>query len=244
MTKRRTGPPLYELIHTRPERSERHDAPPPRVEAPASSGRRKGASSRVAPGRMLSTPAGYAFVACAIAVGLIAGAFMVGYRSAENAVRAEFEAAWLSRVESDRPDDPLMAVSPGAIADDSLDRSSVAPTQTSRSNRPMSSEDPGGWGPIQSDPRQPGRMYFVLMETRQDGAIRLARFLREEGLEAYVVPIKDKSIVRVITLPALATSSQQNPMVADLKRKIEQAGLRWQLSGEHDNLSGAYIRTY
>lgn len=264
MSKRRSGPPLYELIQSRTQRSstatDQSAATARGSDATTSTYARSStasvdvASSSPArwlkPGRALTIPLGYVFVAIALAVGMAFGAYIFGYRSAEQAVRADFEAAWLSRV-NDAPllrDDPLQAMGSSGV----VDRMNTAgghlanqsANRASQSAAASANAATHGWGSVDSDPRQRGSMYFVLMETRKEGALRLANFMRSESLEAYVVPVANSSNWRVITLPALSTSSRQDPTVAELAGKIERAGLKWQLAGGRDNLSGAYIRRY
>jgi hypothetical protein len=101
---------------------------------------------------------------------------------------------------------------------------------------------PDGWGPIESDPRQADLHYFVLAETRPEGAVRLAEFCRERGLEAYVIRRNNSRFRRVIALPGLESRSTESPAYRGLSQEVLRVGLEWKsrYPGESD-LSDSYL---
>ena len=98
------------------------------------------------------------------------------------------------------------------------------------------------WGPVDADPRQEGRFYLVLAETRPEGALRLARFCREEGLEAYVVQGHNARLRQVIVLPGFPSSSTSDPDYLRLRQEVIRVGRGWNAMypGESD-LRDAYL---
>jgi hypothetical protein len=166
-------------------------------------------------------PSGYLLVAAAVATLLVAGAYMLGYdrgRLVERAILLEDPEAFLAPV-SDTP--------AGMQVRDPLDQPRSSPP---RANAPIgtSSTHGGGWGQIESDPRECGLEYFVLAETNRQGAVRLAEYCRERGLETYVVPGKNASLRRVIVMPGFDRSQRSGREAKALEERIHRIGDTWQ----------------
>jgi len=258
--RKHTGPPLYDLIVSR------HGGGGQRVAAQETGdfvdAGEGGRLSLLNPGRKVAFPAGYLFLAAAVAMGLVVAAFMFGHQRGETHAKASFDQALLEASrqadEARQTDDPLMAsvtdrydavvarpnggerpaeAEAGARSNGSLQR-----RQSNGSDGRSISERPG---PIESDPRVEGAYYYVLVTTRRDGAKRLANFCRQRGLEAYVVGGHNGGLSQVIVLPALETRSNSDPMVRRLREQILKIGRVWETSepGATD-LSDAYVQLH
>ncbi|HRQ76578.1 MAG TPA: hypothetical protein PK098_11730 [Phycisphaerales bacterium] len=241
---RKSSPPLYELISaSRPERSVPSRPADDEPVLPASS-----AVSAIGPGRFIQFPVGYVFVAVAAVVIVVILAYMFGYSRAQQASRLVDEAD---------VDPTLIAAGNGRLPRDPLDRTADPPRQPAeRSSTPAR---PGGsgtagtatnipqqWGPVQpaSDPRRSGLEYFVLATTREAGAVRLAEFCRERGLETYAVRLNNTQW-QVIALPGFEPSERAGPRVREMREAINRIGDSWK---NHErgatNLRDAYLAPY
>ncbi len=89
--------------------------------------------------------------------------------------------------------------------------------------------------------RTPGNWYFVLAETRPDGARRLAAYCRGLGLDAAVVTGHNTRLERVIALPGLDSSSSQTAAYQALDARIRDVGRRWKAQGGTTDLSDRYL---
>jgi len=101
-----------------------------------------------------------------------------------------------------------------------------------------------GWGPITSDPRVVGKNYFTLIQTTKEGAIQLATFCRENGLETYAISGNNTRLYRVIALPG---SVDRNDAVAsEIRSKIYAIGQQWATTnaGRGSDLKDAYQSLY
>ena len=95
MTRKRSSPALYELIHARSARAaashqqQVEDSPP----APAVSQ----SLGWLSPGRTVRLPVGYLLLGSAAGIVLLIIAYMVGYKRAERVIGAEREWDWSVR---------------------------------------------------------------------------------------------------------------------------------------------------
>ncbi len=230
MTRKRSNPALYELIHAR---SARAAAPPQQQIEESPPAPPVGQSlGWLSPGRTIRLPVGYLLLGSAAGIVLLIIVYMVGYKRAERVVGAELQPDLVIRdqeaLPDGRPQDPMAKRFEGwtpparpAEAVKALD------TLPGDADRP--SAWPDRWGPILSDPRQGEHNYFVLIHTRRDSALRLARFCREQGLEAYVVQAKNVSLFRVIALPGYTRGQRDSEEVRALERRIVEAARKWKL---------------
>ncbi|MCH2135700.1 MAG: hypothetical protein MK101_03845 [Phycisphaerales bacterium] len=99
-------------------------------------------------------------------------------------------------------------------------------------------ERPAGPGP---DPRSAGSWYFVLAETRPEGARRLAAFCRAQGLDAAVVSGHNARLERVVALPGLESASTTTDAYRTLDERIRDVGRRWKAQGNSTDLSDRYL---
>ena len=172
------------------------------------------------PGRSMRVTAGHLLVSIAVVMVLIVVTWMIAFRQGELQARAELESVIFQPV----LEDPVLDPSPpvrrpagdpvvGAVAEETL----------------------------VGDPRQQGFFYFVLAETRLEGALRLARFCRELGLETWVIPRDNAGLARVIALPGVVTTSRTEEACRVLDERIGAIGLRWKESGGTSSLEDRYL---
>lgn len=265
MSKRGPGPTLYDLIQ---------DANRPSPDGPRLEGRHAPTqeprpiddggvvTSLLRPGRQVAVPIGVVLVALAIVAAAIVGAFIFGHKSGEDAADAKHQEAWVdeaSRSLSERPQDPLAQGSGGSSgtpaglldgdvaggADSGPDGGSAGAGEADQGSGLDLRAGNGRWGELTSPDRVAGMYYYVVAETRHEGAMRLGAFLRAEGLEAYVVLGNNAgSRDRVIVFPGfdgLKSSAER----LELERSIRRAGQLWksQNRGESD-LSDFYASRF
>lgn len=183
-------------------------------------------SSWLGPGRSIRITPGHLMVGLAVAIILATIIWMVAYRQGELRARAELESSIFHPVPQDplQDDVGLVANTPGT----------VPPVDAS----PLIAESDDA---MVGDPRQPGFYYFILAETRLDGALRLARFCREQGLETWVIPRDTTGLARVVALPGLASATRNDPNVRDLDTRIGEIGRRWKRQGGRSSLEDRYL---
>ncbi len=230
MTRKRSNPALYELIHARsakaaasPQQQTEESPPAPAV------GQSVGWLSR---GRTVRLPVGYLLLGSAAGIVLLIIAYMVGYTRAERVVGADLERDLVMRNQEalrvGPPQDSMVKRFEGWTPPAApVEAAKALETFPGDAHRP--SAWPDRWGPILSDPRQGEHNYFVLIHTRRDSALRLARFCREQGLEAYVVQAKNVSLYRVIALPGYTRGQRDSDEVRALERRIVEAARKWKL---------------
>lgn len=229
-SKRSSLPALYELMGTRSHSAPHVDRgrvvskPPPAAEETE--------GSWLSPGRLLRVPVGYLLLAFALAVTLIIVAFSVGYKQAQEVVSQQYQQDLLlnsASLDSLKTNDPLM----GAITEyrpparESLVRSAALPEPRTRETPLTTNVSASGWGEIFSDPRQNGLNYFILIETSREGARRVVRFCRENGLETYAIRRKNARLYRVIALPGFISSDRSDSSIRSLEALIHRVGDKW-----------------
>lgn len=251
MSKRKSSPPLYELIRTgHGERT--HHAPRPSAPQQAQPPSRSESESALIgtalprwlqPGRSLQIPVGYVFLAGALIVILIAGSYMFGHargeQSAQFITEEEALAAGFGAQNASQTTDPLMTRG--------MTGQTTSQPRPSGVTRPPSggTADRTQWGPILSDPREPGKMFFILITTNERGAVNLAEFCRSHGLEAYVLSSNNPRHFRVIAKPGFLAEQRTSDQVKALEALIHRIGDLWQATepGATD-LRGAYPSRY
>jgi hypothetical protein len=113
-----------------------------------------------------------------------------------------------------------------------------------RRTTPHAEGTASNWGPIMSDPRVSGNNYFTLIETTKDGAVQLATFCREKGLETYAISGNNTRLYRVIALPGSANRNDAD--AADVRSNIYAIGQQWSKTneGRGSDLKDAYQSLY
>ncbi|MHC4219302.1 MAG: hypothetical protein ACYSU7_12715 [Planctomycetota bacterium] len=212
MARKHIGPALYELMRGR--RAEPRAAEPPPETESADWG-------WLSPGRTVRLPIGYLLLAAAVVLTAVVASFTVGYSRGEGQAKAQLDQEWLATNQQ------TLAVPPPET------RPAPAPARTEPSPRetpaPEAAPAESGWGQVLSDPREPGKNYFVLIHTRRDGAVMLAEFSRAHGVEAYAVRAKNLSLYKVIALPGFGGGERSTEFVTDLERRIEEVFRSWKL---------------
>ncbi|MCH8153478.1 MAG: hypothetical protein IH830_14030 [Planctomycetes bacterium] len=230
MARKRSNPALYELIHARSVRA----AAPPQQQIKESPPAPPAGQSLgwLSPGRTVRLPVGYLLLGSAAGIVLLIIAYMVGYTRAERVVGADLERDLLVRDQEALrvgPPQDSMAKRYEGFTPPVVRAEAAKALETFPGDADRPSAWPDRWGPILSDPRQPEHNYFVLIHTRRDSALRLARFCREQGLEAYVVQAKNVSLYRVIALPGYTRGQRDSDEVRALERRIVEAARKWKL---------------
>jgi len=103
------------------------------------------------------------------------------------------------------------------------------------SPKPATPNPPSKWGPIESDPRKVGLNYFTLIHTGREGAVRVAAYCRQYGLEAYVVPVKNE-VYRVFVAPGFPADDLASSEAAAVKQRIDEVRTRWRAQFGKDEL--------
>ncbi len=236
MAKRRTNPALYELIQAR--QGNRAAAPTPDPEPTAVAPTTSESIGWFSPGRTIRLPVGYLFLAAAGLILLGVFAYMFGYQHGERATELQFGDL------ADRTGAiPSAQIAQDPMATDSRagggsPRSATYGPAVRRSSTGSMVTNAGRWGPIQSDPREAGLNYFILIHTQRENAIKLANFCRNESLEAYVVKAKNMNQYQVIVLPGYRKGARELEQIRDLERRIKAVTRMWKLRiNPRDDLS-------
>ena len=218
MARRQSKPALLELFQ--PEGEEQHVATPQ-----SQSGR----SSWPVPGQAMRVTVGHMLVATGVMLVLLIGTWMLAYRQGELRARADLQSAIFQPVSAD-PLEANNATMPVGVS------GAAAKGQTPENGLEALSDDA-----LYADPREAGFFYFVLAETRPEGAIRLARFCRERGLETWLIPRDTVGLVQVLAMPGLPSATRGDPLVLELDDRIGEIGRAWKRAGGHSSLEDRYL---
>ncbi|MEE3001489.1 MAG: hypothetical protein VX908_02210 [Planctomycetota bacterium] len=221
MGRRNSRPTLLELFKTKSQGEDDHPSHPSLHMASEQ-------QAWWTPGRSLRLTLGHLLIAGGVVILLMVAVWMLAYRQGELRARADLESAIFHPVGID----PMVS-SPGNVEVDEPD-APVLEEDSAGENRNIGENFIG-------DPREDSLFYFVLAETRPDGAMRLAEFCRGEGLEAWVIPRDNGGLARVIVLPGLETASRIDPGVRDLDDRIGSIGRQWKSIGGRSSLEDRYL---
>ena len=194
----------------------------------------------LSPGRTFRVPIGYLFLASAALILLLVFAYMFGFQRGERST--EFQLGGLA----DRSGPNRSA----EIAQDPMARDSGPGVESAtrvpaiaRSNTGLTITNSDQWGLVESDPREAGLNYFILIHTQQANAIKLANFCRDESLEAYVVKARNMDQYQVIVLPGYRKGAREHEQIRTLERTIKQVTQKWKLRiNSRDDLSYYPVR--
>lgn len=177
------------------------------------------------PGEAMRVTAGHLLVAMAVILVLLISTWMLAYRQGELRARADLQSVIFQPVERDP-----------------LNTSALPPVVP---GQPMSPPPRGlevlADAQLYADPREAGFFYFVLAETRPEGALRLARFCRERGLETWLIPRDTVGLVQVLATPGLPSTTRGDPLVLELDERIGEIGRAWKRTGGHSSLEDRYL---
>lgn len=215
MARRNNRPALYELSHPKSDVS---NAPKDSQAHLSTEDMGVSAPHWLTPGVGIRIPGGFLILAGVLLLGSIIGAWWLGYSSG------------VARTEA------MMAANPDGILLDPL----LEPVSPPITEPPVT-----GLEPLESassrliDPERP--WHFVLAETNQTGADRLAEFCQMKGLEVMVIPRHNTGLARVIAMPGMKTSSRQVPEVRAQDQMIAVLGRQWKQHGGRTDFSDRYM---
>ncbi len=223
MARKASQPALYELMRTaRKERAKPQPPPQPDLPEPAEPPEppELDPATSDAPGWRRRPRATYLWIGAAALAGAAVLAFSFGFLVRDRSRTADQERQWLALHGSTLPV-PNREI-PG-------DAGIPAPAASTDPKTGIESILPEGYGPIVSDPRENGLNYFVLAYTPRDNAVKLARFFRDHGVEAYAVKARNAALYRVIAAPGYARSQRGSEVVRALEGRIADAARKWKL---------------
>lgn len=213
MARKQSTTPLYELMHGSRE-------------AAAGSSKKTSREHRTrpsGPGRAIRLPVGYVWLGAAGGVLVVAAAFSTGYLRGHRDATTTLEREWLQTHQQSLPVPPP-EIAPGVLG------ATSPPVVAAADGADNGAGRPGAEAPIQFDPRVKGVNYFVLIHTRLDNATKLARFCRNLGVDAYVVPAKNVTLYHmVIVLPGYARGDRSSEPVRLLEQRIADVIRKWKL---------------
>jgi hypothetical protein len=224
MRRRGSRPSLYEVAQSRLDREGQGAQA-----AGEESSQQKVPPRRVTPGSSLRLPFGFVAMILVLGVGLVLVAWWAGRGAGVEEARQDME----TRSEVRMIADPLAIppqVEPAAVP--IIKAAPVQPVSAAVSPLPAAV--------VQGDPRVPGLSYFVLVETRPQGAREIAEFCRRQGLEVAVVLSHNARSAKVVALPGLFSDRMSDPAVQALDAKIAAIGRLWRESGRQSNFSDRY----
>ncbi len=253
MAKKASQPALYEMIRAREQ-----SGLPLTVRSSRSSrvgdddSLDGGRPTWLTPGRVIRIPVGYMLLAAAVLIVTLAFAYGLGHRRGQAEARNEL----VEYVKNTAPEvnDPLVSLNRAGepIPLQGGDRSSVlSVTGTLASDKgggggAARHVQPRGWGPVQpaKDPREPGKNYFILMTTLEPGAVKLAEFCRQHGLETYALKSKGR-LWQVVAFPGFEASNRNSREVQATEELIRRIGDKWKETERNaTDLRGYYPARY
>jgi len=234
MAAKSTQPALYEKFRNRgganppaPMKTDLGPASPPVVLEPPTA---HSGDSWLSPGRTIRVPVGYVMLAVGLLIAILFVVYIMGFQSGKRV-----EHARMATTLNSNGNDAVNLATVDPLLDTKQPDRSVMGSTPAKSGNPSSggnpavrSSPPSNWGPVSpsKDPRTKGLNYFVLMETNEAGATRLADFCRSYGLETYVIPSKNDRR-KVIAFPGFDAPARTSQAVKDLESKIVSIGEKW-----------------
>jgi hypothetical protein len=216
MARRQIGPALYELMRgRRPDPGPAEPEPQPEATD----------WGWLRPGRAVRLPIGYLLLGAAFVLTAVVASFTVGYGRGHGQAKADLEQQWLGANQQ------TLAVPPPEALPARPRETDPPAVQTEPTDAPQVTAAPEtpGWGPILSDPREPGKNYFVLIHTQRESAIRLSQFSREHGVEAYAIRANNLTLYKVVALPGYERGERAADFVQALERRIMEVARNWKL---------------
>ncbi|HIB50981.1 MAG TPA: hypothetical protein EYO40_06870, partial [Phycisphaerales bacterium] len=148
------------------------------------------------PGRSIRMSIGTIGVILAVSVALLVISYTMGFRRGSAIAREDYGNRLFEEV-----------VTPAQTEVKNLNSSVKLPETPQK--QPQAIAEPTVWGVVESDPRVKGSNYFTLIVTSKVGAMQLASFCREKGLETYAFSGDNTQFYRVIVKPL--GSERSNP---------------------------------
>lgn len=199
--------------------------------------------SWLSPGRSLRIPIGYIFLTIAAVLVVIIATFIFGHLRGGQDKEREFGDFGPLNSNGDSPiiaQDPMGQDSPPIImgsGNRESDSSSITDSARKTAGFDNSSTN-SEWGPLESDPRQEGYNYYILIHTTRENARKLAQFCRAEQIRAYVVRPGRMNQYQVIVLPGYRRGGSDSTEIIQLKSRLKAVTRKWNLHvNSRDDLS-------
>ncbi len=203
---RKKGPALYELISSNKPLGRKLKREPESVDFDQDESL---AHNVLTPGRSIRMSIGSIGVIVAICIALIVISYTMGFRRGSDIAREDYGNRIFEEVTVFPPTQPV----------------SNSEAVNLPKKQPSAQVAPTGWGPLTSDPRVGGKNYFTLIQTPKDGAVQLATFCREKGLETYAISGNNTRLYRVIALPG--SVDPKDAVATNVRSKIYAIGQQW-----------------
>lgn len=199
--------------------------------------------SWLSPGRSLRVPIGYIFLGIAGVLVVIIGTFIFGHLRGGQDKEREFGDFGPLNTNAESPiiaQDPMGKDSPSIIMGGGNGEAGTSSINNSASHTAgfENSSAYSEWGPLESDPRQEGYNYYILIHTTRENALKLARFCRAEQTRAYVVRPGRMNQYQVFFLPGYRRGGSNSPEIIQLKSRLKAVTRKWNLHiNSRDDLS-------
>lgn len=178
----------------------------------------------VKPPILIRVPRGYAVLAAAGVVLVVVLAYWVGHTRGYRAAERDLTV-------SEAPVTPAVVLPP-ASSNNAIPSGSPATSAVSTT----SDVTP------KVDPRREGLNYYILAHYPLTEAQRLARFLREGGVEAYAIPVQNKGLAQVVAGRGFTAQEIGSPAANEYRDRLRALGKQWQARQKGANdLSDMYL---
>jgi len=225
---RKKGPALYELISGN---KPLHKPKLKQSSVPANDEEVNLDHNVLTPGSSIRISIGSIGVIAAVCIALIVISYTMGFRRGSDIAREDYGKRLFEEV-TETQSNGLVEV-----------LLTPSPALTPRI-KPHAEGTGSSWGAIMSDLRVSGNNYFTLIQTTKEGAVQLATFCREKGLETYAISGNNTRLYRVIALPGSANRNDAD--AADVRSNIYAIGQQWSKTneGRGSDLKDAYQLLY
>ena len=185
------------------------------------------------PGRAIRISIGSIGVIAAICIALIVISYTMGFRKGSAVASEDYEQESFVQISQ--------SISEPQVKDGLIQPVSTNETIQAPSSSQLVDSTNSSFGPALSDPRTLNNYYFTLMQTTKEGAMQLASFCRQKGLETYVVSGNNTRLYRVVALPGSA--DRNDPSLRTVQSQIHAIGRDWARTstGRGSDLKDAYL---
>ena len=178
------------------------------------------------PGRVLRVPVGYIFIVAAVILGVSLMAYVAGFTKGSDDP-GSFGQGDLppTMLENHEIASDLSRQQADAQRDERDADSSFVSTSNDRSSRQAA--DRSRMGDLDANPRQVGLNYYYIVHTNRSGAVAVAEFCRQEGLEAHLSGGNNAKLFGVYVLPGYSREEANSEKVRNLQTKLDQVMKKW-----------------
>lgn len=226
MSKKR-GPALYELISNKAQETSTPTQKKPKKKALAQPEFDVDLEHNLfTPGRTFRISIGSIGVIAAVCIALIVISYTLGFRKGTAVAREDYGNRLFEEI-------PLETTVTTQSNDSEITSSNPAQPQANIGNFQ--------WDTVLSDPREQNHFYFTLMQTTKEGAMQLAAYCRQKGLETYVVSGNNTRLYRVVALPG--STDRNATSLRTVLTQIHAIGQEWArtTTGNGSDLQDAYL---